>query len=318
MLHKLWISNFSHNNMKYILFSLSICLLLSCSEKKPTALKKITSLTFSLPEVPTELFAQEERNQFLSENYWSNFNFQDTLQLHNNEQQIDQIFNDYIGLLSRVPFTSAEKGLKIMMQKAETNSLMFGFFIDLCTKHLYDPNSSIRNERMYIVVLGFILESNKVGDEYKIRYRHRLELAMKNRPGEKATDFRYTLITGIQGRLYNIKSSYVLIFFNNPDCEDCKNVKLQIASSNVILKLQKKGALKILSIFPDKDLKVWYDNQTYVPDGWISAYDKGVVIETKELYDLKAIPTLYLLNKDKQILIKDARFEEIENYLHSN
>ena len=35
----------------------------------------------------------------------------------------------------------------------------------------------------------------------------------------------------------------------------------------------------------------------------------------KQLYDLKAIPTLYLLNKEKTVLLKDATTQAIEEYL---
>ena len=35
----------------------------------------------------------------------------------------------------------------------------------------------------------------------------------------------------------------------------------------------------------------------------------------QQLYDLKAIPTLYLLNKDKTVLLKDAPAQTIEEYL---
>jgi hypothetical protein len=33
------------------------------------------------------------------------------------------------------------------------------------------------------------------------------------------------------------------------------------------------------------------------------------------LYDLKAIPTLYLLDGSKTVLLRDATLEEIEKYL---
>ena len=33
---------------------------------------------------------------------------------------------------------------------------------------------------------------------------------------------------------------------------------------------------------------------------------------------MKAIPTLYLLDKDKTVLLKDATAEEIEEYLQKN
>mgnify|MGYP002527024690 FL=1 len=50
---------------------------------------------------------------------------------------------------------------------------------------------------------------------------------------------------------------------------------------------------------------------------WINGYDKKQTIEQNNLYDLKAIPTLYLLDKDKTVLLKDVTTKEIEEYLQN-
>ena len=43
-------------------------------------------------------------------------------------------------------------------------------------------------------------------------------MAMQNRIGERANDFRYTLASGATGTLYGVKAEYVLLFINNPGC----------------------------------------------------------------------------------------------------
>ena len=47
----------------------------------------------------------------------------------------------------------------------------------------------------------------------------------------------------------------------------------------------------------------------------INAYDAGQKITERQLYDLKAMPTLYLLDKDKRVILKDAPVEQIEQWL---
>ena len=48
---------------------------------------------------------------------------------------------------------------------------------------------------------------------------------------------------------------------------------------------------------------------------WINSYYNSDSFKYDEIFDLKAIPTLYLLNKEKKVLLKDATFQQIENYL---
>ena len=53
----------------------------------------------------------------------------------------------------------------------------------------------------------------------------------------------------------------------------------------------------------------------YKRQEWTNGYDKELVIKNKNLYDLRAIPTLYLLDKNKTVLLKDATLQKVEQYL---
>ncbi len=41
------------------------------------------------------------------------------------------------------------------------------------------------------------------------------------------------------------------------------------------------------------------------PATWINAYDASQTINNEQLYDLRAIPSVYLLDKDKMVRGKD-------------
>ena len=57
---------------------------------------------------------------------------------------------------------------------------------------------------------------------------------------------------------------------------------------------------------PDEDLGAWRAYRDRIPARWINAYDATQQLREKELYDLKAIPALYLLDCDKRVLVKDG------------
>lgn len=60
--------------------------------------------------------------------------------------------------------------------------------------------------------------------------------------------------------------------------------------------------LNILMVYPDKNIDTWKKHLSTIPDTWTNGYDKSTVIVDKQVYDLKAIPTLYSLNKDKRVI----------------
>lgn len=290
---------------------------------KPAAQEVSASKTFRLPEIPDSLTAPEGRADYFMSHYWDHFDFADTT-LISRPEITEQAFAEFIDLLSAMPRPIADRALTRMLQASTADSVMFGYFTDLTEKYLYDPNSPMRNEELYIPVLRYLVDASPLDSLFKIRPRHQLELALKNRPGDIATDFTYTLGSGRTSRMSDIRADYTILFFNNPDCSDCNRVKEYLGTSPVIggmlrSRSQESGApsggnkLSVLALYTDQNLPHWR-SATY-PDGVINAYDAGQKITVTQSYDLKAIPTLYLLDKDKRIILKDAPVEQIEQWL---
>ena len=90
----------------------------------------------------------------------------------------------------------------------------------------------------------------------------------------------------------------------------------QLVGSKVISEAQREGRLKIVAIYPDEDLAAWRKHRKEVPAEWINGYDAGLAMRREELYDLRAIPSLYLLDEQKRVLLKDCTaVGQIEVYL---
>ena len=80
-------------------------------------------------------------------------------------------------------------------------------------------------------------------------------------------------------------------------------------SSTLLKDLVDSQKIKILTVYPDDDISLWRERLSELSPNWINAYDKGQVLTYKSLYDLSSIPSFYLLNKDKKVLLKDVLFE---------
>ena len=128
----------------------------------------------------------------------------------------------------------------------------------------------------------------------------------QNRIGQKANDFRYTLHDGSTERMYSIEAEYLIIFINNPDCPACKAIREQICASPMLSEMIERGVMKVLAIYPDEDITAWLNYRHNIPASWINSYDKQLRLRDEELYDLKAIPSLYLLDSEKRVMLKDC------------
>jgi hypothetical protein len=273
--------------------------------------------TFTAPSIPVSITAVSDRADYLATHYWDHFDFADTAYIHLPEVT-EQAFVDYLSIL---PYTSgpAVRGPSIrqLLAKAEQeeSGRMYVFFLELLDKYLHEPNSPSRDDELYIPVAQYLIADRRSDEAAKIRMKSTLEGLLKNRPGTVAADFAYVLPDGRQGRLHGIKADGTLLMFYNPDCHACGEIIASIRQSSVIRKLHMEGTLAILLFYPDEDIEIWKAHWADIPKDWINGYDRDTKVKDSEIYDLRAIPSLYLLGRDKTVLLKDVNFDRLENFL---
>ena len=303
--------------MKRILFSLlviSLCCF-SCSgqQKNESTIEAKKERGFQLPEVPVMLDTPEARATFVCEHFWDNFDFADTAYIHLPDITEQAIVN-FMDLMPRVPKELSEKAMVILYQKAAPYSPMLWHFWETMSRYWKDANSPVRNEEMFIRLCKSVESVPQVEEVLKQRASFARRLAEKNRVGQSAIDFTYTLASGKQGRMYGLKADYTLLFFYNPDCHTCMEIKNAMKQSSRLKEWVSSGKMKVLTLYPDEDVALWRGHLNELSNEWVNGYDKGQVLTHELLYDLSAIPSFYLLDKDKKVLLKDVDWNQVMQF----
>ncbi len=179
--------------------------------------------------------------------------------------------------------------------------------IEQAETYLYDPASPYRDEEKYIIFLEQLIADPNVPEVKKIRPRHQLSLVLKNRRGEKATDFNYTTREGVSRSLYDTPvDSLLLVIFFDPECPHC----METMESAYAITREKN--IPVLAVYTEGKEDVWGAMKDTLPPEWTVAIDcSGILANT--LYDLIAMPTMYLLDADKQVLQKDITLQQLNN-----
>ena len=282
------------------------------AEETSTTTPALKNFERAIP--PVIMTNPQDRAGYMITRYWDKFDFTDTMYCYA-PQITEQAFVDFIALFPHAAANKITEGVKKLLDAAEVDVVMYNYFFKLAGHYLYDPNSQMRNDEFYIPFLEHVVVSPKVTDAYKIRAQHFLQLTYRNRIGSKAEDFVYTTASGKTGRLYNLSAPYLLLMFFNPDCKECKETTDQLKKSAVLTAAVSSGKVKVLAVYPDENLDIWRAHLNDYPPSWINAYDKTLVIKTSEAYDLKAIPTLYLLDADKKVILKDVAVSQLNDFL---
>jgi glutaredoxin len=277
-------------------------------DKNADTAQNAAPIKLKLPTVPTIYNTPELRAKYLAQHYWDHFNFNDTSFI-SHPDNIEQALTDYIYLFPQLKLADVEKSIQSVMVRIVTApNATYKYFNKLLEQYLHDPNSPYRNEDYYIPVLESIVNSTAVDEVNKIRPRDLLNMAKKNRPGMIAADFDFTLPNGKHLKLSQLKSpGYSILYFNNPDCHDCvrvKNILEQVSHPNY----------QIIAIYPDEEVANW--RKAKYPTDWLNG--SNLSIRKTSSYDLRAIPCLYLLDKNHRVVLKDVSVEVIVNYIQTH
>ena len=234
---------------------------------------------------------------------------------------IEQKMANWTNVLGMVGLPVVEKAMSrlydraVACEKKDTASNVFEKFTELVDKYLYDPNSPLRNEDHYSFYAARLAKSSLIEPVMQEKYARQVRMAALNRTGTPATDFRFADKRGRMHSLYGIKSELTLLFFSNPGCAACKEIIDVLNNDPVISMLIEDGAMAVLNIYIDEDLEAWRSYMPIYPEKWYNGFDPDLVIRGEELYNVRAIPSLYLLDKDKVVIMKDAPEARVFDYL---
>ena len=236
---------------------------------------------------------------------------------------VEQKFANWVQVLGMSSRPVAEKSVgrlydrALACEKKDTSSNVFETFASLVEKYLFDPNSPLRDEDLYGAYASRLAAYEGYTEVQKGKYARDARLCALNKVGSKAADFRFADRRGKMRTLYGVKAPYTLLFFSNPGCEACMSIINVLKDDPQISGMISSGRLKVLNIYIDEDLDAWRSYMPIYPEEWHNGFDPDFVIRNETLYNVRAIPSLYLLDSEKTVLLKDAPENRMFEYLYS-
>ena len=267
--------------------------------------------SFPYPAIPDTLRSVEQRAGYLSEHYWDNYNFADTLLLKSKEMT-EQGFVNFIDILNRFNLDYAskgvahkdiaqkditrkditrkgiaqkditQKGIACFTRKAFSNAAAKERFENLIEHYFEDQLSPVRNDRVYLIFLEEMKNSPCFDETEKERIAFKIKTTNKNLPGDIAINFKFKDESGKEHQLSDYKDQKVILYFYGPDCENCHEVSAWLKQQTI------PADIKVIKMIADNHISY--------------------------MYSLKNMPTIFLLDKENKVILKDCTAQElIEN-----
>lgn len=173
---------------KYVWFISLFLLAVACGAGNTC---KGQEAAFPYPEVPAVMTEPEERLAYLVEHFWARYDFRDTALLQRREIT-EQGFADFVGLLSQAQDRALwQRAMKPFAEGAAETAEAYRCFGELAELYLYDPNSPMRDEELFLAFAAEFMKQRVRDEGVYARLEFQRDLALKNRVGQAAADFRY-------------------------------------------------------------------------------------------------------------------------------
>lgn len=271
------------------------------------------TLDLPLPTIPTTLRTPHERAAYLLAHFWDRMDFADTLRSRRPDF-VEQNLVNYLSLFPHAQADARTRSVHTLMQRAEADKPAYLLLAELAEKYLYTPDSPMQSEEHFIPFLEELVRTPLLDETEKSRPRFLLSAALKNRPGTTAADFAYHTRNGRQQTLHNTPSApRLLLLFYNPDCSHCREVIALLQADRRLKERLHDGRLTLLAINTEGTPET-EAHPELLPTDWITG-TADTTLTDNELYILPSMPTLYLLDGKKHVLLKEATPQEILAYL---
>ena len=297
-----------------------------CGQRKA---EQFQALPFPDVLPPAMMEDPQDRAEYMAQNMWNSLTDPsrtypcDSLLVSGvRRTDVEQKFANWTQVLGMSSRPVAEKSVSrlydraLACEKKDTSSNVFETFASLVDKYLFDPNSPLRDEDLYGAYASRLAAYEGYTEVQKEKYARDARLCALNKVGTKAADFRFADRRGKIRTLYGVEAPYTLLFFSNPGCEACMSIINVLKEDPQISGMISSGRLKVLNVYIDEDLDAWRAYMPIYPDEWYNGFDPDFVIRNETLYNVRAIPSLYLLDSEKTVLLKDAPENRMFEYLY--
>jgi thiol-disulfide isomerase/thioredoxin len=204
-----------------------------------------------------------------------------------------------------------------LLKKMENNPEAFQYYL------VYFLNDAAKSKRMgmdavYVHLVDNYYATGKATWTDEEQLKKLMTQAENIRPtliGKIAPDLTLWTESGEPVTIHGIQSPYTVLFFWDPECGHCKKAIPYVID---FYNEYKDKGVKILAICTktgDNISECWDAVKDRGMDVFVNTADQYLRSRYKSIYDIKTTPQIFILDKDKKILVKKIAGEDLKSVM---
>jgi len=203
---------------------------------------------------------------------------------------------------------------KEIISRTEGNEDMFRYVLtNLASK--YETSNVMGMESVFIKLAETYYLTGKtpwLDEEVLAKIKEKVEESKPTLIGKQAPPMTLVDTLGQPVSLYAIDANYLILYFYDPTCGNCKKKTPIVYQAYQNLKNE---GVKVLAVNTITDDEKWKD---YIKENkldWLNAGDIHVRSNFRYEYNIESVPRVFILDKDKKIIARRLGAEDVEPFL---
>ena len=286
--------------MKHRLYRIFAILALLCSAAGVQAQE-----LFVYPTPPDSMQTLQQRSDYFISRFWDRCNFGSAMA---NPVKFNKSFGDWLSLMPHASADTVHAAVNKLLKRFEKQGPETLALVNMAENWMWSDTASMHSEELYTPFVRAAVANKKISKAEKARYQAQLKILESSAVGATVPDFTFIRPDGTTGRLSDAaEGASVLIFVNDPDCDDCRMARVRLSADVNTRDLIDKGRLTLISLLPDEPNAEWREAAAAYPENWVV----GAMEDADTLFDLRYPPVFIYLDSDHKVLAKGLDIDHL-------
>ena len=260
---------------------------------------------FQYPLIPDSINIFQSRCDYLARHFWD---FCDMKKAFSAKSRMAEEFKVYISILKNATPDSAIASVVRFNKQLEKQPADQLFMAECAENLLYGDTAEVWIDELYLPFAHAVASNKRIDKASKARFAHQEKILKNSLVRFPAPSIPYTTREGASGNLDNDSAQVVVVFFNDPDCENCNMARIRLDADISMTELIQEGKAKVVSISLTDPTPEWKEAVSSYPSTWVVAASPDADMNI----DLRAgTPEFYILDRKHNIHFKHLGINQV-------
>lgn len=224
------------------------------------------------------------------------------------KQKMANEFKIYLSILRNATSDSAIASVKRFNKKLEKQPADQLFMAECAENILYGDTAEVWIDELYLPFAEAVAANKRIDKASKARFVHQAKLLQNSMAGQRMGSLPYTTRDGQAGNLDNDSAQVLVVFFNDPDCDDCNMARIRLNADISMTELIAEGKAKVVAISLAEPTDEWKETVSLFPAEWTVAASPDADLTV----DLRSgTPDFYIIDKNHNVRFKHLTIDQV-------